>query len=96
MTGADNRIFVPIDWINNPAEGLFAGQTLASGDVAQEQTVAKRYLILTAGDLYLIPPKSTVTTGVLFKASVAAGDVYDQQAAGIGTQSTCTLIAQFN
>ena len=96
MQGKDTRIFVPTDWINNPAEGLFAGQTLASGDVAPDGATAKRLLVLSGGDLYLVPPGKTATAGVLFKTAAVAGDVIDQQCDGIGTSSTCTVVAQFN
>jgi hypothetical protein len=96
MHGSDNRIHVPEDWINDPTDGaLFAGQTLATGNVAPTGATAKRYIIYTGGDLYLIPPGATSLVGVLF-GPVTAGMVIDQQAIGVGSSNTAVLVAQFN
>lgn len=96
MTGEDTRTFVPTDWIRNPTKGLFTGLVTAAGVTLLAKSVAKRVVVEVAGDVYLIPPKGTAVAGVLFFTGATAGQVIDQQHAGIGTSTTATVISQFN
>lgn len=60
--------------------GLFSGRT------------ARRVICEGAGNLYLIPVGSSSTAGTLFFTGAAAGQAFDQQCDGIGTDTTCSAV----
>lgn len=93
---ANTKTHASEGWITSPTKGVrYDTLNFANGQKVPPNSSARKVTIISDGDLYLIPVGGSAAAGVERKSGCLAGEEHIVFHDGIGTDSTCDVIADF-